>query len=201
MPRRGDGDDWIDEVADALADLGLFDEDTRAALVESVREAVEASPELPDADDEAGRPAVTVIPGGRGADEAPTSGHPPTLRVVEGSGPPDDADPVAVRVLRLGRASAEGGPRGRGQPAPAVAEGRIAVRGGDDVWQTITYGPRPRAYRLHCESGELHIAADGDLVVRLLIGQSCDVEGSVIRVRAGETSGATGRFVRVGASG
>jgi hypothetical protein len=211
MPRRGDGDDWIDEmadeVADALADLGLFDEATRATLVETMREAVAEIPSRDDdSDDDEGdedddHPNVTVLPGGRGEDDAPTPGAPPTLRVVEGSGGDDDDDDnVAVRVLRLGRR-----PLSRAASEGVSADGHIQLPAqlpaqlghGAEIWQTILHAAAPRAYRIRCDSGELQVMADGDLVVRLVPGQTSDVEGEVIRVRGDGVASATGRYTRL----
>jgi hypothetical protein len=185
MGRRDDGDDWLDEVADALADLGLFDAPTREALLETVRDAVQEA--LPD------RPPVTVLPGGRTDRDGPSLGPPPDLRVVQGDGGEDPDPPVSVRVVRMGRQSAPQ-PAGR---ARSLAEGQIAVGPGEDVWQTLRHGQRASAYRIHCDQGELHVAADGDLVVRLEAGQSSDVEGSLVRVRACGPRPARGRFIRL----
>lgn len=206
MPRRGDGDDWIDEmadeVADALADLGLFDEATRATLVETMREAVAEIPSRDDDvedDEDDDHPNVTVLPGGRGEDDAPTPGAPPTLRVVEGTGgDDDDDDSVAVRVLRLGRR-----PRSRAAGGESVsADGHIQLPAqlshSAEIWQTILHAAAPRAYRIRCDSGELQVMADGDLVVRLVPGQTSDVEGEVIRVRGDGVASATGRYTRLG---
>lgn len=184
--RDNDGEDWLGEVADALAELGLFDTPTREALLETVRDAVRDA--LPE------RPPVTVLPGGRTDRDRPSPSPPPELRVVQGDRQPDpkdeeadDGPPVAVRVVRMGQP----GPRTR-----TLHEGQIEVIG--ESWQTIRFGRSTGLYRVHCDQGELHVAVDDDLVLRLQAGQSGDVEGAILRVQAATARGARGRYLHLG---
>lgn len=85
----------------------------------------------------------------------------------------------------------------RSRPRRSLGEGQIRLPADPDVWQTLLHGTRPATYRVHCDQGELHVAVDGDLVVRLEEGQSTDVEGACVRVRACGSGESEGRFLRL----
>lgn len=166
------GDDWIDDVADALKGLDIFDEKTRQALAEGVREALSSG---------ADEPVVVSTP------SEPVKGA-PSLRVVQDDEAPEAAEESSVRVHVVPKVTA------RVRPPASLDVGHVVVDG--EGWQTLWHGTSAAAYRLHCDGGELHASLDGTLAVQLRQGQSVDVEGRVIRVQsAGEH--AVGRFVRL----
>ena len=54
-----------------------------------------------------------------------------------------------------------------------------------------------RAYRVHCDVGELAVSADGEVVARVEEGQSVDLEAATLRVRAAGEAEANGRYRRL----
>lgn len=107
----------------------------------------------------------------------------PSLRLVDDpQEPPQDEAPASrVKVVRSHRRPAL-------QP-----EGRIAVEEGEA--QTLHRSAAPRPYRLHCDTGELLVIADGQPLDAVRAGQSIDVEGAMLQVRGRKTS--AGRFTRL----
>jgi hypothetical protein len=199
---RDDGD-LIHQLQDTLASLGMLDEGVRDAIVQEVRTA------LSDAPDDRLRGRVHVLDGGRGRGGGVAFGEPisdeelaaeeadedllgvPHLAVFDRDdvlGHDDDAPRVAVRIVR---ADAPRRPKN-------LRLGHLRLPADAHVWQTLLHGRTPATYRVHCDEGELHVAIDGELVARLEAGQSTDVEGAVLRVRACGEEPAVGRYDRIG---
>jgi hypothetical protein len=182
---HGDDDDWIQQVKGALDSLGLFDASMRESLIDSVREA------LDEVSDDGG-PAITVLDGGRSksASKSDTPQRPDAFRVVDGEA--DSSANVSVKVVR---------PRGRAytrsRTQSSLGVGHLVLPRDSDVWQTVRHGNQAATYRVHCDVGELHLAVDGELIARLEQGQSTDLEGCVIRVRACGDAGAKGRYTKL----
>lgn len=168
MPRTPD-DHWSVPLADALSELGLDDPRLRDVLLDEVKQALEAP-------ERSARPDVRLVASGDEADLLHLPAPQPTDRGVH------------VRVHP---------PAVYDDLAPDLTTGHIRLPADPDVWQTVAHGARPASYRVHCDDGELHLAVDGDLVARLEAGQSTDVEGAVIRVRACGEDIALGRFLRL----
>jgi len=187
----GDDDPWkavLDQVEVALGSMNLRSGSLGDALMEGVRDALSGGFNLDAEVDEGAPPHVVVLDGGKpddATDEAPMPDTAPDLRVVN-----SDTDPsspahevqsavsfhpeVSVRVLR-------------GAPATTAPAGSGQLRLSDaGAWQTVFRGATPRAYRVGCDTGVLHIALDGELVEEILPGQDIDLEGKLIRAQSGE---------------
>jgi len=122
-----------------------------------------------------------------GADDPPKENK-PHLRLVD--------KPEGELKLR------PGAPDPKSDPAPEpplLLEGRIKLRPTLEgvFWQTLFVGTGSRLYRVGCTSGHLEVEIDGDIVARLKKGQSIDVQGSRLRVRASDCAAADGRYVPV----
>jgi hypothetical protein len=174
-----DDDPLMVQVREALDRLGDLEEPLKDALVEGVREALDR-----------GESSVSVVtPEKKRKKRTSKRANTPKLRVVDP--PPPEPEPRPLTIERRRRELI------RRTALPDTLElGRIRLPGGDDVWQTLRHGQQPAVYRVHCDHGELHVAADGALVLRLEAGQSADVEGAVVRVR-GCAGPAQGRYTVV----
>ncbi|MCB9758449.1 MAG: hypothetical protein H6739_01280 [Alphaproteobacteria bacterium] len=191
-------DDLVEGIEGALEELGVLQPETRSALADGVREALEeafsqlggkgAWESLP-----VEPPSVTVLEGGA---ERPGGGPAPDLRVADEI---DEADPPRnrVRVVRVRPTTA---------PSPSVsaspdidgigAAGRIRLEPGrQEALQTLYRGEAVRAYRVGCEQGSMAVSVDGMRVEQLGSGQSIDVEARLIRVHA--DTRATGFYLRL----
>lgn len=167
----GDEEDVLSQVRQALEELDIGSPESREALVEGVREAID-------------QVAHTV------QDVLPREGK-PDLRVVDEPDEDDGLDPeprVSVRWVST-------------DPTPTTGPtvGRISVPGETadpaESWQTVLHAPEPRAYRLACAHGVLEVVADDAPIARMRPGQTLDVEASSVRVR-GVGGPASGTYVR-----
>lgn len=178
----GPDDLLLDHLDRALSTLGVLDDALRERVLDEIRTV------LDDASEDRG-PAigVHVLPGGGERPEDGDERTIPALRVVDSPSPD-----IRVQVVRP--------PTRTGTPTRPrdLAHGHVRLEGGPDVWQTLLHAVRPAAYRVHCDEGELHLVVDGELVGRLEAGQSVDVEGRVLRVRACSDAPTLGRYRRVG---
>jgi hypothetical protein len=211
-PRDGD-DIWsevMDQVADALTEADLGTGPTREALLDGVREALEAMGGPIEVDIEVmtaaedSDPTVSVVEGGRAEADPRTPGEKPDLRVADpqADGATDEveaADPMRVRpvltqvkMLRTARHTA------RSEIIPGLGKaGWIQVAGGGGVhaaWQTLYQGRVPRLYRIGCTQGSMDVTLDGDQVERLVAGQAIDVEGCLVRVCAVDEGSGRGGY-------
>jgi len=203
--------DVIHQVLDALHDANVDDPNTRDALAEGVRQALESLDADMDLDieivgrDSADTPKpamdVEVVDGGRSADSPPTEGKKPTLRIAEPSDDPStvtatDGQPYVTQVKVL-----QGSPVMPIRNPASQGHGWISIPNNgtaDGAWQTIYLGLRPRLYRLAClPGGRLDVAVDGTQIERLSPGQSIDVEGLAIRVTSPDADGAMGTYIPV----
>lgn len=210
MTTRDELPEWLLQVRETLTALGMLDDGLRDEVVRQVRDAVEA------ADDDVHRqdlttPSIRVLRGGRqdpvtgdtdvseevgAADDEATVVRgalgdltSPRLQLVEGQD--EQGRRVHVQVLRPDML-------GGTPPSPAsLDDGHLRVSGGEDVWQTFVSGESPASYRVHCDRGEMLVASDQEVRVRLEAGQSVDLTGILLRVRATGASGATGRYRRL----
>ncbi len=178
---KDDDETLLEQVAAALEGLEMFDDATREALVRGVQQALHEATDQ-ESTTGTGKPRLRIVENDDDDDDDPgEEASRPSVRVrlVKDSNPGVRIRRPAETVLRRDR--------------PALENGYLRLHGDEDVWQTLRYGTTSAAYRVHCDEGELHLAADGQLVVRLETGQSTDIEGAVLRVRA---SGglAQGRF-------
>lgn len=168
-----DDRDDLDAIREALAVLGMLDDDLAEDIVEQVRDAIGRLSRPEGAE-------VVVLDGGREVSDTPTPR--PRLEVLDSS---------TLHELR-GRERVV-----RPEPTPpSIDTGHIRLPGNPDVWQTVAHGTTPRGYRVHCDAGELMVSADGELVARLETGQSIDVEASIVRTRACSDTPARGRYLR-----
>ena len=180
MARPPDDESRLDailsEVREALDEAGIAGEAIRGALLDGVREALGAEPEVSTTG-----PEMTVVEGGRAPDAPRAAGGAPELTIAEER---SQAEPSRTRVV-VTRA---------GDPAPDAkpGRGRIVVQ---DETQTIFHGAATRAYRLHCERGALRVSLDGQPAESMTTGQSLDVEARLIRVSA--RGDARGWFARL----
>jgi hypothetical protein len=244
MPdRRPPGDPWADamtQVEDALAEAGVVDGAHRDALIEGVRQALgtltvdelePASGPSQSARSPIGGPppvvpGVSVVDGGRGAEDPPSASEPPQLRVAPSATDPAGAGAASWGGEELGGAvdspDTDGAPgwegddawahipatrivvkvAGRAAAAPVspgraeLAHALISLEPGDTA-QTIFHGSVPRAYRLCCSSGALQVSLDGAPVETLTAGRAMDVEGAVIRVSVLGAAAGAGSFLRL----
>ncbi|MFT4977210.1 MAG: hypothetical protein ACI8S6_003115 [Myxococcota bacterium] len=146
----------VAQVDAALDNAELVDAETRAALLDGVRAAMDTLKPEPQPQPEPGPPNISVLPGGRDTSSPPTPSPPrPKLR-------------VAAKVSQGARILSRG-------------PGGICLSDGGGV-QTILRAPVSRAYRLSCTSGWLRILAEGQPVASLLPEQSIDIEAALIQV-------------------
>lgn len=116
----------------------------------------------------------------------------PDIHVVDGGLPRDAPRPARPRPdLHI---AGEPPPE---SPAPAAG---LAVEGGirldAEERQAVFRGAVVRPYRIACDSGRLAVSVDGTVVEALGPGQTVDVEGGAISVRAAD-GGARGRYARL----
>jgi len=174
--------DIIKQVDEALEHANFSDNETRSALLEGVKEALDelgmTSQDLP--------PTVTVVEGGRKGDatEIDPETRPHLQLAEEPTGEQSHTKHAPkhthVRVLR---------PNTPKHPV-LKSEGRIQLDA--DATQTIFRGETIRAYRIECLHGTLQIRLNGAFVDTLTRGQCTDVEATLVQVSATET--ATGRY-------
>lgn len=217
--------DVVKQVLDALDDADVADTDTRDALAEGVRQALESLETGVGIDvqilgdglpfPESKSVAVELMEGGRKQEEPRSAGQAPDLRIAD----PDDADNDESSHLDDLEDDATEPPsmfthvkviRGHDQTPtshkphrvlPGLAEaGWIHVAGSespDASWQTVYQGVKPRLYRVACSQGLLDVTADGDPVERLRPGQSIDIEARLIRVTTENQMEAIGGYTPV----
>jgi hypothetical protein len=166
-----DHDELIATLEQALRQAGVDTEDPE--FWSQLRSEVESA--VQEAVDEAGL-GLPLDPASEG----------PGLRVLQGGveAPESEGPGPVTRVVRV-----QAPLRRKGGE-----QGRIAV--GEASWQTVLRAGSPRAYRLTVDEGQLDVALDGELVERVLAGQSLDVEGALIRVRAA-SGRSRGRYQRL----
>lgn len=195
-PPRDEWDDVLSQVEEALDRLRLGDGPHREALLDGVREALQALGADANADADADGPRVEVVEGGR-ADDAPRrppepSGERsrPPLRVADDERAPDDTERAAVKLVRLGAGR-------RATDVWLESEGSIRLdpSPGQTGWQTVYQGETARAYRVACHTGVMRVTADGASASLLSAGQTIDVEARVVRVGADQP--AAGRYARL----
>lgn len=214
-PRDGD-DIWsevMDQVADALTEADLGTGLTREALLDGVREALEAMGGPIEVDievmtsSEDTDPAVSVVEGGRTEADPRTPGDKPDLRVADletdgATGEASESMPIRpvltqVKMLRTARRTA------MPEAIPGLGQaGWIQVAGGGGVqaaWQTLYQGRLPRLYRIGCTQGSMDVTLDGEQVERLVAGQAIDVEGCLVRVSAVDEGSARGGYAWINA--
>ncbi len=126
---------------------------------------VETDPPSSEAD-------VTVLDGGRSADEPVTASDSPDLSVVDGQGGPS----VSVEVLR----AVDGAGDKVVKRGKALREGRILVV---DEEQPVYVGAAARCTRILCEEGGFEVFAEATLIGHLKAGQTVDVDTRTLTVR------------------
>lgn len=213
QPPRDPQDTVVDEVIaqvqraldEAQVSLGPAREQLRAELTAAFRMVGRdltgrSAPSTPE-------PELSVVEGGREADAPPTEGPGPELTVAEGTageGAPEESERPAgptpgVRwVMR--RASRGGGVGTETSRVP----GKLRLTppsDGDDGWQTLFRAAEPRAYRIHCDAGELEVAIDGLPGERVRSGCSMDLEARLVRVRARPGGSVSARYRRLAVDG
>ena len=85
----------------------------------------------------------------------------------------------------------------RRDPADLSRQGKILIEASGAGFQNIFRGKTPRLYRIECLEGGLQIYLDGEPVEEIRPGQSTDVEGAIVRVKASESTGAKGHYLWV----
>ena len=193
MGKPPDDDIWegvLSQVHEALDSLNLGDSDTREALLEGVRQALEASISIDDGPE---GPQVVLLDGGLRTDEIDKRdlSDQPELHVL-GSDDGDDLGGVVdgrVRVYRVDGSRMTGA-----DPRSLGGDADMTLR--KDQEHTIFRGDAPRPYRMICDEGDLEIAADGAWIELLHTGQTTDVEARIIRVR-GAADIVRGRYTRL----
>lgn len=220
-PSREKWDDLIQGVERALSELGITQFDTRAAVMDGVREALESAIEVlddhPFPTGTRREPEITVLPGRRG-DATPRRGAAPGLRLAqpdETAEPDLDADdspPPKVRVVRVhpdrapshdehaaapsrDLSEAHDEPSAGPTLAPLHAAGRVRLNFETRYTQTLYRGERARPYRISCSAGRFSVIVDGFCLDPLAAGQSVDVEGRTLRLEGDEP--AAGSYVRL----
>ena len=206
--------DVIHQVLDALNEANVDDPQTRDALADGVRQALESlesgvdlNIELMGTETASSAPsgvAVEVVDGGRTDDSPPTEGKKPTLRIAE---PAEEAETTPrtatdspfvtqVKILQGDPLSTITAPRGL-----ETDHGWISINndgGPDGTWQTVYQGLRARLYRIAClPGGRIDVTVDGAQVERLAPGQSVDVEGLAIRVTSPDEQCALGTYLPI----
>jgi hypothetical protein len=189
MPKPPDDhdslDDVLSQVEDALDALNLGPGETRQNLLDGVRDAIRSMAEL----DAPVHPEVFVL------DEHDDLG--PGLRVVDTEEAERIHENQADREVRFRVVQPHPQAAAR-LPMPLEAEGTISVKGDEpEGWQTVFRGESSRAYRIAAATGTLVLALDGVLAERVSAGQTCDVEGRMIRVRAANEVDASGSYSRL----
>lgn len=116
---------------------------------------------------------VTVLDGGRTANQPMTESDGPDLSVVEGEGGPT----VSVEVLRASEFESAPKVVKRGK---ALRSGRILVVNEE---QPVYAGSSARCTRVSCDEGGFEVFAEGTLVGQLNAGQTVDVETRTLTVR------------------
>jgi hypothetical protein len=222
-PSRERWDDLIQGVERALSELGITQFDTRAAVMDGVREALESAIEVlddhPFPNSPRREPEITVLPGRR-VETPPRRGVGPGLRLaqpdetVEPEFDTDESPPPKVRVVRV---HPDRSPSHQDPVATAQPQGQpLAVGGLDDAppgaatllavglvrlgletrfAQTLYRGERARPYRVSCSAGRFNVIIDGFCLDPLTAGQSVDVEGRTLRLEGNEPS--MGAYVRL----
>ncbi|HIA02228.1 MAG TPA: hypothetical protein EYN66_10010 [Myxococcales bacterium] len=166
-------DPWkmvIDQVTEALTDLGFSDTDQKVA--DGVRSALCALDRSKGSD---ATPPIRVLEGGLSGkmDERPSDASHLSLSTAETHEVLGHDDDITVSVCLSPPA---------GQPliSPTKYEGRIEVLG--DSSQTILRAISSHPYRIHCLEGLLKVMIEGEAVDTISEGQSVDVEGAHIAV-------------------
>ena len=217
--------DVVKQVLDALDDADVADIDTRDALAEGVRQALESletgvgidvqilGDERPFPESES--VSVELMEGGRRQEEPRSAGHAPDLRIANPEDNKDDEPShlddledygtespsmfTHVKVVRNNDPAQK--TRKPHRVLPGLAEaGWIHVAGSespDASWQTVYQGATPRLYRVACSQGLMDVTADGDAVERLRPGQSIDIEARLIRVTTESQNEAIGGYTPV----
>ncbi|MSQ03812.1 MAG: hypothetical protein EXR71_18315 [Myxococcales bacterium] len=207
MPRDPDDfDDVLGQVESALDELEIVDGDERDALLTSLRGVLGSLGDLPLATldvrtvrlpaERSPPPAVSLLDGGRGDDDSATDARVrPTLRLA---GDAEDA-PVQGAGRNLKFAAHFHRSRPRGPPPDSLPEPPGQIRFSDDTDQPIFQGNRARTYRVRCLTGSFAVRVDDAVLPPLRAGQTVDVEGRRISVRAVTTSAdaAEGRYIRL----
>ena len=206
--------DVIHQVLGALHEANVDDPETREALADGVRQALESLGTDMDLNIQImgndvfseGPPPmdVEVMDGGRLPDSPPTEGKKPSLRIAD-PGEEDDVDtganPTTVQPYVTQVKVLQGSPFTALQGTPHQANGSISLpKNGapEDAWQTVYKGLRARLYRIWCNpGGRIDVTVDGEPIERLSPGQSVDVEGLVIRVTTPDDDGATGAYIPI----
>lgn len=202
--------DVIHQVLSALDEANVADPSTREALTAGVRSALESLETDIGIDvqiigdesviSESRTPTVEVVTGGRAANEPPSTGDKPELRIAAPESPPDKDSSASTPPERpLFTHVHVNRPTHRTVPPQSLSTGGwIRVGGGDDApahWQAIYLGATPRLYRIGCTMGILDVTVEGEPVERLMEGQSIDVEGVAIRVTTERGGAAEGQYV------
>lgn len=210
--------DVVEQVLGALDNADIADTNTRDALAEGVRQALESLESgvgldvqilgegFPFQDPEP--VSVEIVEGGRSQEEPRSEGETPDLRIAEREGniekgtktSPDETldNPSIFTHVKVVRGN-QSPPRQRVLPGLAEA-GWIHVAGGDSpdsAWQTLYKGPTSRLYRVACSQGTLDVTADGQSIERLRPGQSIDVEAQLIRVTTSNDTEAIGGYTPI----
>lgn len=186
----------LHQLEEALDEAGIEGEQTRAAVRDGLRAALESLGKLAGwSEPRHDGPEVEVVEGGRADDDPEPTGPRPDLRVAEpmpeeDESPPEETPPSPrpdVRVRLLRRADLDTARRLRGSI-------RLSAAG---ECQTIFRGAQPRAYRIGCTHGALCVHLDGLPTETVREGQTLDVEARFVRVEAAGEPPFEGRYRRL----
>jgi hypothetical protein len=195
-------DEVVSQVRGALDEADVTSRHSRDLLLDGLRDVMQTlDPGMlvgaRAASSETEVPDVTVVDGGRGADEPPSEGPRPDLKVAE---------PVSAGSTAAGDTPEASTPKVYTRvtvhtPATSTSDGQpriqlSAASGGTPEWRSVFRGATARPYRITAERGVVRISLDGLPADTVRAGSSVDVEARVIQVSAADDA-ATARYERL----
>jgi len=195
-------DEVVSQVRGALDEADVTSRHSRDLLLDGLRDVMQTlDPGLLGGarvgSSESEAPDVTVVEGGRTADEPPSEGPRPDLKVAE---------PVSAESTTAGDATEAATPKVYTRvtvhtPPTTTADGQPRVQlspssDGTPEWRSVFRGGTARPYRITAERGVVRISLDGLPADTVRAGSSVDVEARVIQVAAADEA-ATARYERL----